>query len=388
MTGGQQYALHLNSLLRNPRFDFSWACIKLQLKSTRNYHLHSSFFLPSEVPHRAILQVTMSAAFRRTCSQLFPGKPTFTETDVPEQNGKVVIVTGGNAGLGFHLCKILYAKGARVYMLSRSQSKAEEAIKAIKSEVTKSSGDIKYIHLDLADITTVKPAVESFAEQETKLDLLFNNAGIGAAPNGSKTKQGFELLMGTNAIAPFLLTKILLPYLQVAAKSAPKNRVRVVWTASPIVEDTYCPSGGLTVSHLESPPVNNFNNYALSKCANWYLASELARRVKRDGIVSIVQNPGNLKTAVWDPAPWLVRKAMTITMHPPVYGAYTNLWAGVSDNVTVDDGVKGRYVVPWGSWHSAPRQDLLDALKSKGEGGTGHAGKVWEWCEKATAAFA
>jgi NAD(P)-dependent dehydrogenase (short-subunit alcohol dehydrogenase family) len=330
----------------------------------------------------------MSAAFRRTFSQLFPGKPTFTETDIPEQNGRVVVVTGGNAGLGFHLCRILYAKGARVYMLSRSQTKAEEAIKAIKSEVTKSSGDVKYIHIDLADLTSVKPAAQAFAAQETKLDLLFNSAGIGAALNGSKTKQGFELLMGTNAIAPFLLTELLLPYIQAAAKSAPKNSVRVVWTASPIVEDTYCPAGGLTVSHLDSPPIDNFVNYGISKCANWYLASELARRVEKDRIVSIVQNPGNLKTAIWDAAPWLVRKAMTITMHPPVYGAYTNLWAGVSDNVKVEDGVKGRYVVPWGKWHSAPRQDLLDALKAEKDGGTGHAGKVWEWLEKTTRPYA
>lgn len=330
----------------------------------------------------------MSAAFRRIFSQLFPGKPTFTEIDIPDQNGRVVVVTGGNTGLGFHLCRILYSKGARVYMLSRSQVKAEEAIKDIKSKVSKSSGDVKYIHLDLADMATIKPAAQAFAAQETKLDLLFNNAGIGAAPDGSKTKQGFELLMGTNAIAPYLLTELLLPYIQVAAKKAPENSVRVVWTASPIIEDSYCPPGGLTVSHLETPLVNNANNYALSKCANWYLASELAARVEKDGIVSIVQNPGNLKTAVWDPAPWLVRKVMSITMHPPVYGAYTNLWTAISDNVTVEDGVKGRYVVPWGSWHSAPRKDLLEALKSESQGGTGHAGKVWAWCEKTTRPFA
>lgn len=330
----------------------------------------------------------MSAAVRRTWGQLFPGKPTFTESDIPEQNGRVVVVTGGNAGLGFHLCRILYSKGARVYMLSRSKAKAEEAIKTIKTEVTKSSGDLKYIHLDLADLTTVKPAAQAFAAQETKLDVLFNSAGIGSADAGAKTKQGFELLMGTNAIAPFLLAQLLLPYLQTAAKSAPKNSVRVVWTASPIIEDNYCPAGGLTVSHLDSPPPDNMINYGISKCANWYLASELARRHEKEGIVSIVQNPGNLKTAIWDTTPWILRKALSITMHPPVYGAYTNLWAGVSGNITVEDGVKGRYVVPWGKWHPAPREDLLKALKSEKEGGSGHAGKVWDWLEKTTKSYA
>lgn len=79
---------------------------------------------------------------------------------------------------------------------------------------------------------------------------------------------------------------------------------------------------------------------------------------------------------------------MTITMHPPVYGAYTNLWAGVSGDVTVEDGVKGKYVVPWGKWHSSPRQDLLEALKSEKDSGSGNAGKVWDWLEKTTKLYA
>lgn len=324
----------------------------------------------------------MSAALRRTISQLFPGKPIFTEADIPSQTSRVFIVTGGNAGLGYHLCKILYSKGGTVYMLSRSESKALEAIKSIKSEIPKSSGDIKYIHLDLADLTTVKPAAEAFAKQESKLDVLFNNAGMGAGPEGVKTKQGYEVLMGTNAIAPFLFTQLLLPYLKTAAKSAPKDSVRVVWTASPIIEDTYCPPGGLLVSHLQTPPKDNFINYALSKVANWYLASEMHHRFSKDGIVSICVNPGNLKTAVWDAAPWIIRKVMRITMHPPVYGAYTNLWAGVSDHVSLADG--GRYIVPWGAWHPNPRDDLLKALESEKEGGSGEAVRVWEWLEKET----
>lgn len=69
-------------------------------------------------------------------------------------------------------------------------------------------------------------------------------------------------------------------------------------------------------------------------------------------------------------------------MHPPVYGAYTNLWAGVSDNVRGEDG--GRYIVPWGAWHPGPREDLLNAMKSEGEGGSGEAGRVWEWLKKET----
>lgn len=155
--------------------------------------------------------------------QFFPGKPKFTEKDVPDQNGKVFLVTGGNAGLGYELVKILYSKGAKVYMASRTKSKAEEAIKAIKESVPKSTGDIKFLPLDLADLTSVKPAVSAFAAQESKLDVLWNNAGVGSAPAGTKTEQDYELMMGTNALAPFFFTQLCSPSSRTLQKQHPQT---------------------------------------------------------------------------------------------------------------------------------------------------------------------
>ena len=126
--------------------------------------------------------------------QLFPGKPTFTADDIPSQSGKVFMVTGGNAGLGYELVKILYSKGATVYMAGRSRSKVQDAIKIITSETASSTaGKVNPLIIDLSDLTTIKLAVEKFAAQESKLDVLWNNAGIGSAPIGSKTRQGYEL---------------------------------------------------------------------------------------------------------------------------------------------------------------------------------------------------
>ncbi|KAH6715495.1 hypothetical protein BKA61DRAFT_604704 [Leptodontidium sp. MPI-SDFR-AT-0119] len=319
-------------------------------------------------------------SFRTALAQLFPGKPTFTENDIPNQTGKVFMVTGGNAGLGFELVKILYSKGATVYMASRSQTKAEAAIKSIQATTTTTTpGKINNLILDLSDLASIKPAVQQFAAQESKLDVLWNNAGVGSAPVGSKTKQGYELLMGTNALGPYLLTKLLLPYLQDAAKTAPQNTVRIVWAASPAVE-TNTPKGGLDIKELSSPGDNQLRNYGISKLANWLLASEFSKQVSKDGITSVAQNPGNLKTAIWDAAPKWAQVVMSVTMHPPIYGAYSSLWAGLSDGITVADG--GRYGVPWGKWHPNPRQDLLAALKSEQEGGTGVAGKFRDWCEE------
>ncbi|KAL2068160.1 hypothetical protein VTL71DRAFT_16258 [Oculimacula yallundae] len=315
---------------------------------------------------------------RTLLAQFFPGTPTFTEEDIPSQIGKVFMVTGGNAGLGFELVKILYSRGATVYMAGRSQSKAEAAINSIQATTTTTTpGKIKILVLDLSDLTSIKPAVQNFASQESKLDVLWNNAGIGAAPVGSKMKQDYELLMGTNALGPYLLTKLLLPYLQNAAKTAPQNTVRIVWAASPAIENL--PQGGLDLKELSSPGNDQIKNYGLSKLANWFLASEFSKQVSKDGIISVAQNPGNLKTAIWDAAPKWGQILMSVTMHPPIYGAYSNLWTGLSDGVTIADG--GRYGVPWGKWHPNPRGDFLAALKSDKEGGTGVSERFRNWCE-------
>lgn len=145
------------------------------------------------------------------------------------------------------------------------------------------------------------------------------------------------------------------------------------------------PKGGLDPRELSSPSKKFNQNYTVSKLGNWFLASEYAKRVGKDGIVSVAQNPGNLKTAIWDSAPKLIKILMTVTMHPPIYGAYSELWAGLSQGITVEDG--GKYGVPWGKWHPLPRDDLLAAMKSEQEGGTGVAGKFWNWSEEETAQY-
>jgi NAD(P)-dependent dehydrogenase (short-subunit alcohol dehydrogenase family) len=123
-------------------------------------------------------------------------------------------------------------------------------------------------------------------------------------------------------------------------------------------------------------------NYATSKTGNWSLASEFANRIGKEGIVSITQNPGNLATKGWHRAPKFVQFVFSYINHPPIYGAYTGLWAGLSDEIGIEDG--GRYGIPWGRWHGNLRKDILDALKSKANGGTGQADEFWKWCELQT----
>jgi NAD(P)-dependent dehydrogenase (short-subunit alcohol dehydrogenase family) len=316
-------------------------------------------------------------------TQLFPPSPAFTEKDIPSLVGKVFIVTGGNAGVGLELVKILYSKGATVYIASRSPTKIATEIEVIKSIHAPSLGHIKSLHLDLSDLTTIPTCASTFLAQESRLDVLWNNAGVSQAPVGSTTTQGYETHMGTNCLGPFLLTKLLLPILLRTAEASPKDSVRVVFASSGIIDMTG-PLGGFSLAELApgNYSKDKNRNYSASKAGNWFLASEFDKRTRKDGIVCVAQSPGTLKTKAWDRAPWLMQVFMNPFLHEPKMGAYTELWAGISEEVRSEDG--GRFAIPWGRWHPSPRKDILESLKTKKEGGIGLAAEFWEWCEEHT----
>ena len=158
-------------------------------------------------------------------------------------------MTGGSSGVGLELAYILYLHNAKIYLAARSEEKTKAAISDIKSRVPDSKGSLLYLHLDLDDLTTVKASVETFLRDNDRLDVLWNNAGVMIPPQGSKTKQGYELQLGTNNVAPFLFTKLLHPLLAETAKSAPADSVRVVWVSSNAAE-LLSPKGGMEIDNL------------------------------------------------------------------------------------------------------------------------------------------
>ncbi|KAI4126028.1 MAG: hypothetical protein LQ338_003967 [Usnochroma carphineum] len=320
-------------------------------------------------------------SFKSQWTQLFPpSHHPLTESNLPSQSGRVCIVTGGNSGVGLELVQILYSKNATVYMASRSQEKALSAIKAIQARNPTATGRLEYLHLDLNDLATIKASAAAFAERESALHVLWNNAGISAVPAGSETKQGLEQHMGVNCVGPFLFAQLLLPQLRAAAASAPEATVRVIWTSSALV-DSMAPVGGVVLQELSSPARDPVRNYAMSKAGNWMLAAEWDRRFSPEGILSLTQNPGNLSTNIWQNTSRVLRILLWPVLYKPRNGAHTMLWAGISSDVKEDGG---RYVVPWGRWHPDPRRDIVESLKSKEEGGTGTAQEFWEWCNKQT----
>lgn len=323
---------------------------------------------------------------KRIWPQLRPSPPApLTTANLPSQAGKVFIITGSTGGIGLELTKILHAAGATVYLAARSESKAMAAIKAITLDNT-SVGSVHYLHLDLADLTTIKPFATAFLAAESRLDVLFNNAGVANMPASARTTQGLETHMGVNCVGPYLLTQLLSPRLisTAALPGTQPNSVRVIWSSSMLV-DVLAPPEGVLPGELDAPSTDQNRNYAISKTGNWFLAARLAKQLGTKGVVSITQNPGNLRTAIFDDTPRLIVWASLPVLFKAVDGAHTTLWAGLAPEVTVQDG--GRYVVPWGKWHPRPRDDLLQAIKDKEEGGKGLAKVFEDWCESTTWRF-
>lgn len=91
-------------------------------------------------------------------------------------------MTGGYAGVGLELCKILYAHDATVCIAGRSETKAKSAISIIKKAAPNSSGQLEFLQLDLSDLSTIKPAVQTFTARQERLDVLVNNAGVRFLP--------------------------------------------------------------------------------------------------------------------------------------------------------------------------------------------------------------
>lgn len=286
--------------------------------------------------------------------------------------------------MGKELAKILYSKNARVYVAARSESKAQQAISDIRSEVPNSTGRLVFLNLDLADLNSVKQAAEEFISLESRLDVLFNNAGVMKPPPGSRSVQGYELQIGVNNVGTFLFTKLLTLLLQKTARSEPKCSVRVVWVSS-AAADVWSPPGGVPLDKLEWKHCpQGLPAYAISKAGNYLQAVEYAKRHAADGIVSVALNPGNLNSDLWRTWPAWAQWLLGFAFYPPKYGAYTELFAGLSPDMKLEN--KLDWIVPWGRWTTI-RADLVEATKTKTEGGSGVGKAFWEWNEEQVKQF-
>ncbi|KAH9910002.1 NAD(P)-binding protein [Xylariomycetidae sp. FL2044] len=337
------------------------------------------------------------AKLKAISTQFWPPKPSFTSDNVTDgaHVGKVFVMTGGNSGLGFELCRMLYKGGATIYMATRSRARAEAAFQAIRDAHPTSSqpARLKFLQLLMSDLVSVRNAAAQFAEMETRLDVLWNNAGVGAyaVKYGECTAQGIELIMGINCVGALLFTELLVPQLKAASSettptaattSASVSSSRVVWMST-ILVDTAAPRNGVNLDRLRDGTPDRVENYATAKAALWILSREFARRHGPDGILSVAVNPGSLNTGSFRGTPPIQMMLMKLTiLHKPVFGAYSMLYAGLSPDVTRENN--GIFVYPWGRLipdDAVVRQDIIEAMKPETEGGIELGAKLWAWCE-------
>lgn len=223
-----------------------------------------------------------------------------------------------------------------------------------------------------------------FTQSESRLDVLFNNAGVSNPPRGSVSPQNFDLQLATNCLGPHLLTQLLLPILKSTADKEPPASVRVVWTSS-IVVDISCPADGVRIHELQDPTTHPQRNYENTKLGNWFLANALSNQAGADGILSVTVNPGNLKSDLTRHFSPILPFLAGPLLYPARKGAYTALWAGLSSQLQISDG--GKYIIPWGGLHPRPREDLLQAMKPREDGQSCNAELFINFCNEQISPF-
>lgn len=260
-------------------------------------------------------------------------KNNWTFDNIPDLQGKTIIVTGGNSGLGYESVKAFAQKGAKVILACRNLAKGEKAKSDILSE--KPKGDIQVMQLDLANLASVKTFAEQFKQQNKQLNVLLNNAGIMATPN-IKTDDGFEAQIGTNHLGHFALTAHLLPLL----KATPMSRVVNVSSLAH-------KGGKMDFDDLMFEKGRKFkpmSAYGQSKLANLLFTYELQRFFETNNIdcIATAAHPGgsNTRLANHFETGWLMTQVSKIArgaMQSAAVGALPQIRASVDENVKGGD---------------------------------------------------
>ena len=265
----------------------------------------------------------------------------WTSADIPDQTGRTVLVTGGNSGLGFHTCRLLAAKGARVLLASRSSGRGDQA----RADILQDTPDaqVEVISLDLADLDSVRHCAADLLSDLDGLHVLVNNAGVMAIPR-QETAQGFERQFGVNHLGHFALTGALLPLLL----NSPASRIVNVSSMAHR-------SGRINFSDLHSTRnYSRFGAYSQSKLANLLFTLELQRRLqsKEAPVICASAHPGWAATRLQYAAPSetgsrfelvLMRALNAILAQSAEQGALPQLYAATAPDVN-----EGDYIGPDG----------------------------------------
>ncbi|KAI4218555.1 MAG: hypothetical protein L6R36_008893 [Xanthoria steineri] len=317
----------------------------------------------------------------------FGGKKFRPDEDIGDLSGKVVVITGGewfrldtcvlsadkmtgNNGLGKEsVLQLAKHNPARILLAARTPSKAEAAIKEIKTAVP--SANISYLKLDLCSFKSISAAAQDFQSQSPRLDILMNNAGIMATPL-AETEDGYESQFGTNHMGHALFTKLLMPILLKTAEEEGSD-VRIVNLTSEGHNLAPRPQG-ILLDEAKLKAQGPWARYGQSKLANILFTKELASRYP--SITSVAIHPGIISTGLYGPnqqSNMLLRYGVMLIgpliMADVRTGALNQLWGAAGKKTEV---MSGNYYTPVGACSKgskwAQKKDLAEEL--------------WAWTEQ------
>ncbi|XP_033627246.1 retinol dehydrogenase 12-like [Asterias rubens] len=213
--------------------------------------------------------------------------PAFYRSNI-SMVGMTAIVTGSNSGIGKETALDFARRGARVILACRNPAKGEEAAKEIR-ELT-DNDQVVFRLLDNASLESVRSFAETILKEESRLDVLVNNAGVSRCHANEKTATGYDLQFGINHLGPFLLTHLLLPLLK---ETGPSRIINVSSVAHTMVSS-------LCYLNTKQAFEETFA-YATCKLCNILFASELGRRLQGTGVTAYSLHPGMADTRILHP---------------------------------------------------------------------------------------
>ncbi|KAF2973289.1 hypothetical protein GQX73_g402 [Xylaria multiplex] len=296
------------------------------------------------------------------------------KTEIPDLSGKVVLVTGGTAGVGSGTVLELAAHNPAHILFTGRNAKAAESIIARAPQGVK----LTFISCDTADNAAVASAAEAIlSTTPERLDVLVCCAGIMAKPAGV-TKDGYEVHFATNQLGHSLLVRKLMPLLEKTA-ALPGADARVVMVTSVAWKGT--PSGGIQFDKLHSeqdlPVLGPWMRYGQSKLANLLYARELAERYPN--VLSFAIHPGVVKTSLVTDLTWSQKLLVYLPnigqMLTPEQGTYNLLWAITAKKERIQ---KGGFYMPVGKLSDEKTKASEDPALRK---------KLWEWTEAEIAKY-
>ncbi|MGB8407153.1 MAG: SDR family NAD(P)-dependent oxidoreductase [Mycobacterium sp.] len=296
----------------------------------------------------------------------------WTASNVPDQTGRVAVVTGANTGLGYETARILAGRGAQVVIAVRDTAKGNAAVARIKA--ADPNADVTVQKLDLGSLDSVRSGADALRSAYPRIDLLINNAGVMYPPKQT-TSDGFELQFGTNHLGAFALTGLLIDNLLPVAGS------RVVAVAS--IAHNIQAEINFGDLQWEKRRYNRVASYGQSKLSNLLFAYELQRRLVAAGAktISVAAHPGVSNTELMrhmpgSGLPGFSRLAGLVT-NSPLVGALATLRAAT------DPGVRGgQYYGPSGFRQLVGYPVLVDSSSQSHDAGLQR--RLWDVSEELT----